>query len=107
MAEPNETPTNEEAAGAGLFVSEHDVERAVEELLVGADERRAAGLETLALVRRARVTGLERELDRSETREDPYAAALGDLVAATEEIAQNLGAEAKRAQIVQPIPAEG
>jgi hypothetical protein len=107
MAESNETPTNEGAAGAGLFVSEDDVERAVEELLTDADERRATGLETLALVRRARVTGLERELDRAETREDPHAAALANLVAATDEIAQNLGVEARRAQITQPTPAEG
>jgi hypothetical protein len=107
MAEPNETPTDEEAAGANLFVNEDDVERAVEELLTDADGHRVTGLETLALVRRARVTGLQRELDRAETREDPYAAALGDLVAASEEIAQRLGAEAKRAQIVQPIPSEG
>jgi hypothetical protein len=107
MAESNEAPTNEEAAGAGLFVSEDDVERAVEELFTDADERRASGLETLAIVRRARVTGLARELNRAEMREDPCAVALGDLVVATEEIAQFLGAEARRAQIVQPKPEEG
>jgi hypothetical protein len=107
MAEPNETPTNEEAAGAGLFVSEDDVERTVEELLTDADERRATGLETLALVRRARVPSLERELDREETREDSDAAALADLAAASKEIAQYLDAEARRAQIVQPTPVEG
>jgi hypothetical protein len=107
MAEPNETPTDEEAASAGLFVSEDDVERAVEELLTDADERRAAGLQTLALVRRARVPGLEREFDRAESRDDPHAAALGDLVAATEEVAQYLRAEARRAQIVQPTLTEG
>lgn len=107
MAESNATHTDEEVEDANLFVSEDDVERAVEGLLTDADERRATGLETLALVRRARMPGLERELDRAETREDPHAAALGDLVAATEEIAQDLGAEARRAQIVQPIPAEG
>lgn len=108
MAESNETPTNEEAAtGADLFVSEDDVERAVEELLTDADERRATGLETLALVQRARMTGLERELDHAETRDEPQANGLGDLIAATDEIAQNLGVEAKRAQITQPTPAEG
>jgi hypothetical protein len=99
---------NDEAAfDASLFVSEEDVERSFDELLTDADERRSAGLETLALVRRARVPGLERELRRGEAREDPHAGALGDLVAATEEIAQYFGVEAKRAQIVQPTPAEG
>jgi hypothetical protein len=107
MAEANEASTNEEAAGAGLFVSEDEVERAVEELLTDGDERRATGLETLTLVRRARVTGLERELDRAEMREELHAAALANLIAATDEIAQNLGVEAKRAQILQPAPAEG
>lgn len=106
MAKSDET-NDEEAFEESLFVSEEDVERSFDELLVDADERRSTVLETLALVRNARVPGLERELGRAEAREDPHAAALGDVIAATEEIAQSFRAEARRAEIEQPTPAEG
>jgi hypothetical protein len=93
-------------AATDIPPTEQEVGRAFEAAIVEADERRVGGLRGLALARAARASALEREAVLMQAQEDPRARSVAEQLAANRSVMQQLGVEAKRAEVRQPTPRE-